>query len=287
MLRHYKQSNRRIYIMAKEFVPTVWSTRTKKHLDEALVFGNIVNTEYEGDIKNVGDTVKIGQVGAVTISDYTAGSLAAPEALTATTVSLVVDKAKAFNFSVDDIESHQSIINMVDAGVQRAAYGLALAVDTDIAAEVENAGIKVDSSATPAQLTVANMYDSIVDLAVKLDEANVSPVNRFLVLPSAAFGLLAKDARFTRSDSTLANGFEGKVAGFDLYKSNNVKKAGTKFSVLGGSTDAIAYVGQISKMEQYRPEGGFSDAVKGLCVYGIKTIQPNALVKWVVEFPAA
>lgn len=65
------------------FIPAIWSARLLAHLDNAHVATRFVNRDYEGEIKNAGDTVKINQVGAVTIKDYTKNTdIDDPEALT-------------------------------------------------------------------------------------------------------------------------------------------------------------------------------------------------------------
>jgi hypothetical protein len=40
---------------------------------------------------------------------------------------------------------------------------------------------------------------------------------------------------------------------------------------------AIAFASQIQNVEAYRPEGLFSDAVKGLHVFGAKVVRPKEL----------
>lgn len=43
------------------FIPTIWSARLLAHLDKAHVYAKLVNRDYEGEIKNFGDKVKINQ----------------------------------------------------------------------------------------------------------------------------------------------------------------------------------------------------------------------------------
>ena len=57
----------------QNFIPTIWSARLLEHLDKRHVYLNLLNRDYEGEIKNFGDTVKINQIGEVTIKDYTKG----------------------------------------------------------------------------------------------------------------------------------------------------------------------------------------------------------------------
>ena len=90
------------------FIPKVWSARLLEHLDKAHVYGALVNRDYEGEIKRYGDTVHINQIGAVTIKNYTKNTdIDAPEALSNTDLSLVIDQAKYFNFQIDDIDKAQ------------------------------------------------------------------------------------------------------------------------------------------------------------------------------------
>ena len=41
--------------------------------------------------------------------------------------------------------------------------------------------------------------------------------------------------------------------------------------------DAVTFANQVTKVEAYRPEKGFRDGVKGLCLCGAKVIQPKAV----------
>jgi Asp-tRNA(Asn)/Glu-tRNA(Gln) amidotransferase A subunit family amidase len=47
-------------------------------------------------------------------------------------------------------------------------------------------------------------------------------------------------------------------------------------TVQAGVPGAIAFAEQIVKVEAYRPDDSFSDALKGLHVYGAKVIRPDA-----------
>ena len=47
------------------FIPTIWEARWLAHLDKELVYGNLANRDYEGDIKAAGNIVKINQIGDI------------------------------------------------------------------------------------------------------------------------------------------------------------------------------------------------------------------------------
>ena len=56
------------------FRPTIWSKNFIVNMEKALVYKNVVNTDYEGDIAGGARTVKINELGDVTINSYTEGS---------------------------------------------------------------------------------------------------------------------------------------------------------------------------------------------------------------------
>ena len=90
------------------FIPTIWSARLLRHLDKRHVYLNLLNRDYEGEIKNFGDTVKVNQIGNVTIKDYTKGEdIEAPEDLSGEQQELKIDQAKYFNFAVEDVDNAQ------------------------------------------------------------------------------------------------------------------------------------------------------------------------------------
>lgn len=264
----------------KNFIPALWSARLLANLQKNHVYANVVNRDYEGEIKSMGDRVKINSIGAVTIGDYTGADIAGAEELKGSTQELVIDKAKYFNFQVDDVDKAQSNPKLMDAGMTQAGFDLADAFDKEIAKSYLQAGLKMGNDTTPLELTKANVYDTIVDAGVALDEANASREGRFVVVPSFVHGLLLKSNAFVSANNDVAvNGFVGRVAGFDVYVSNNVPNtSGAKYKALAGTRQAISVAEQILEVEAYRPEARFSDAVKGLHVFGLKVVQPNALV---------
>ncbi len=263
------------------FIPTIWSARLNEGFKKALVYGNCVNTDYEGEIKGAGSTVKINSVGAVTIDNYDKSKgINKPQELDSSQSTLTIDQAKYFNFQVDDIDKAQANVDLLDAGIKEASYGLANVADQYIAnfyTEVK-AGNTIGDDTTPIVPTIANAYDYLIDLGVILDENSVSEIGRFVVVPSWFYGLLLKDPRFTKEIDIMRTGFVGNIDNMAVYKSNNVPNtSGEKYKIIAGQKSAISFAGQVDSVEAYRPESQFSDAVKGLQVYGAKCIKPEGI----------
>src|SRR5688572_31340497 len=94
----------------ENFIPEVWSARLLVNLYNTLVYGNprLINTDYEGESRNMGDTVRINSIGAVTVGDYTKNTdMAAPQTLSDAQTTLTITQQKYFNFQVDDIDKFQ------------------------------------------------------------------------------------------------------------------------------------------------------------------------------------
>ncbi|WP_337019953.1 P22 coat protein - protein 5 domain protein [Oceanobacillus massiliensis] len=264
----------------QNFIPQVWSAKLNESLKKSLVYGNVVNSDYEGDAK-VGNTVKINSIGAITIGDYdkTAGT-GDPQQLTGEQTTLLIDQQKFFNFQVDDVDATQSNVNLLQGAMTEAGYGLAERADAYIASLYTEVAAEntIGDDTTPIVPTKEDAYDHLVDLGVKLSEANVPKSDRFVVVPEFFYGLLQKDNRFVKDPQVLATGYIGNVNGMQVYTSNNVANTGgTNYKVMAGHRSAIAFAGQIDSVEAYRPEKAFSDAMKGLQVYGAKVIKPSAL----------
>ena len=277
------------------FIPELWSARLLYALEKAHVATNLVNRNYEGLIANQGDTVHINSIGAITVSDYTKNTdISDPAALTTTDQTLVIDQAKYFNFQVDDVDKAQAAGELVDTAMGRAAYALADAADAyllKLIAAGAATGNVVGAASGPIALTTTNVYENIVKLRTKLDKANVPNTGRTIVVPPEVYALLLMDDRFAKNTATagqdaLINGLVGRVAGFDVYMSNNVATGtGTDtgktayFEVTAQVQAATTYAEQIIKTEAYRLEKRFADGVKGLHVYGAKVTDGNQIAK--------
>nr|WP_288974964.1 phage capsid protein [uncultured Blautia sp.] len=269
------------------FIPTIWSARLLRHLDKKHVYANLLNRDYEGEIKNFGDTVKINQIGDVEIKDFTKNQdIEAPDDLSGKQLMLTIDQAKYFNFAVDDVDNAQTNPKLMDKAMQRAGYGMNDVTD-QFAANLLYVGVDaaniLGTDDSPIVPTADDAYDALVDLSTLLTEANVPMDGRWAVIPAWYHGMLLKDKRFVGNGTDynkaiLEGGEVGVAAGFRILLSNNVPNTtGTKYKIIAGTNEAGSYAEQILKTEAYRPEKRFSDAIKGLHVYGAKVLQPKCL----------
>lgn len=274
----------------KNFIPQIWSARLLAHLDKIHVYAGLVNRDYEGEIKQFGDTVKINQIGDITIKKYTGAAIDAPDDLTGEQDTLTIDQANYFNFAIKDEDNAQTNPKLMNEAMARAAYGLNDTVDSLLAGiMVAGAAGAIGSDESPFVPTKDDAYDLLVDLGTELTEKNVPLLGRWVVVPPFYHGLLQKDSRFVGNGTDvnmaiLQGGHIGAAAGFQIYVSNNVPNTdGAKYKILAGTNAGASFAEQITETEGYRPESNFSDAVKGLHLCGVKVLQKNALATLTVN----
>ncbi|MBC8140010.1 MAG: P22 coat protein - protein 5 domain protein [Armatimonadetes bacterium] len=269
------------------FIPAVWAGLLLANLNKSLVYGSLVNRDYEGEIARMGDSVKINSIGRVTVFDYVKNTnMADPETLNDSQQTLLINQSKAFNFQIDDIDAAQQNPKVMAEATAEGGYALADVNDRFIASLYTGAQAAnlIGSDASPTSIvTPADAYLFLVRLKVKLDEADIPQTGRWVVVPAWFHGLLLQDSRFVAvgsmaSDAVLRNGQVGMAAGFDISMSNNVPNtAQARYKIIAGYPGAISYAAQIVEVEGYRPEKRFADALKGLNVYGAKLVRPGGI----------
>jgi len=271
------------------FIGEVWGAQILESLQKSLVFGqaNVINRDYEGDIKGKGDTVRITAHGPISISNYdkTAG-LGDPEELDDASTTLEITQAKYFNFRIEDIDKAQMNVRLMESATRDAAYQLAEVADEYIAGIMAaQAGSAVGSDGSPKVFdgTTALPSEELLSMKVALDEANVPVMGRWVIMPPWVIKRLLEEEVITTpvwsgTEKVMLNGQVGRIYGFDVLMSNNVvNTTGTKYKVLAGTSRACTFADSVNETEAYRPDKFFADALRGLHCYGAKVIDPECL----------
>jgi hypothetical protein len=285
------------------FTPILWSSKLQQKLYGATVYGDIANTDYEGEISAKGDKVVIRTVPTLTIRDYVVGGGLTYEKPTSDSIELVVDKAKYFAFEVNNIEAYQSDLKLMDEFSTDGGEQMKMHIDTDLlgshyaqcadanagdAAGVKSGAFNMGKAGAPVLINKANIVDYIVDCGSILDEQNVPVEGRYIVLPAWMNGMLKKsDLRDASvmgdATSVIRNGLIGMVDRFKVYSSNHLSTvddvaAGKQATnVLFGHKKGITFASQMTSMETLSNPTDFGKLIRGLNVYGSSVIDPNAI----------
>ena len=280
------------------FIPEIWANELQMALEKALVFAQpgVINRDYEGQITQAGDTVRINQIGDITVKAYTKnGSIDAPETLTGAQQVLEITEADYFNFEVDDIDKAQQRPKVMQAAMARAAYKMRDEVDQFIAGMYTGAAPanQIGTTAAPKAPNntdgdANNVYRLVTLCRQALIKQNVQRGGWWMIVHPELYTVMLNDSRFSKADQSgttmgLRNGQVGNISGFTVMESNNVEYiengdgSHDVYKVMVGTSQAITFASQIMKVESFRPEDSFSDAVKGLHVYGGRVVRPECL----------
>jgi hypothetical protein len=267
---------------AANFISEVWSKKLQAKFYASTVLPQVSNTDYEGEITGQGNKVIIRTVPDVTVADYT-GTISYAD-LTTTKVELNIDKAKSYAFKVDDVVKAQGNFDYWNAAAQDAAESMRIAVETDVFTNIVTTFTPAVVDATST--TKTNILEKILNAGQTLDEGNVPETGRFIILSPQYVNLLKqsdlKDASLAGDGtSILRNGRVGMIDRFTVYMSNNLYKpaSGTdinKTHTIYGHPKAMSFASQFTNTETVRMETSFGDGVRGLKVYGYKTVVPTA-----------
>lgn len=284
------------------FIPEIWSGKLQVKFYKSTVLGEITNNDWEGEIKNQGDTVHIRSIPTITISSYEKGMNLSNQVPTSTPLELTIDYGKYFSVIVDDVDAVQADVKLMDIFTNDAGEQMKIAIDNDVLNNVAadaaaanqgaNAGaisgdIDLGTTGASVALDKNNILDAILSCGQVLDEQNVPEDGRWMVIPAWMSSMLKtsdlRQAYLTGdSESPLRNGKIGMIDRFTLYVSNNldvVDDGGTNsWHVLSGTRDAISFASQITNVETLRAQTTFGNIVRGLNVYGFKVVKPEALV---------
>jgi enhancing lycopene biosynthesis protein 2 len=271
------------------FIPEVWAGFVHKAKENSLVAARVSNRSYEGEIKQAGDRVKVNMFADPTIGNYTKYGTITPEQLTASQRELLIDQQKYFSFYVDDIDSAQANMGLIAEPLNRAGYKLADTADAYLLGLYAQAGMAQNTNDTPVDLVSTNVEEEVLALGELFNNAKLPFEGRFLIVAPWVITkmVLAGLTTKTSNDAMWANGFVDRILGFNVYMSQNVSKNSSSWdktrNIAGIANESFGFAEQIVKVEAYRPESSFSDAVKGLHVYGGKIMRPDSTCVWYAD----
>jgi hypothetical protein len=288
------------------FIPEIWSGKLIQNFYDATVLSAISNTDYEGEIRRMGDTVNIRTTPEITIKTYVKGQTLSVENPDKPKIQLPIDKGEYFACIEDDVDKVQSDINLMDTWSKDASERMKIKIDQRVLSDIlpgiaaANKGLTagrisgnfdLGTTGTPEAITSSTILAYIVDMGTVLDEANCPEGNRFIVLPAKAIGMLKKsdlkDASITGDGtSILRNGRVGMIDRFTVYMSHNLLTSGSgaskQFNVIAGHKMGFTFASQMTEMETIRSESTFGNIVRGLQVYGYQVVKPEALAHGVI-----
>jgi len=291
-------------VYSENYIPTpVFSKTFLARFYAASVAWDICNTDYEKEVKTMGETVTIRQFPDVTVRNYTKGMTLVPESPNADPITFAVDKGKYFDITVDDVDELQSgnimgknffvtgneqMKNSIDTDILQGIYASADTYNCGTTAGYKTQAIDLGTTGAPEPISKSNIADYIAYCSIVLDERDVpDDGNRFIVLPSSAKGILLmsdlNNASMTGDGKSIY--LNGKIndnyCGFKVYVSNNLKTVaettGTSYYIPFGHKMSLAMATQLTKTRIIENDparlGTYYQAFQ---IYGYKVVKDTA-----------
>lgn len=259
------------------FKPVIWSKYIEHELKKFTVFKEDCDYKFEGEVGK-GKTVKILGVGKPTIGNYTGTKINDPEAVPDSSVTLEINQAKYFNFMVDDVDKAQAQEGLMNALMEEATRALAYEEDKFIGAQLaKTAGGKSASAAIATEEDAVKAVDAAFEY---LWSQGVSNKDKVVIYVTPWFYNLFKNrlvALKTDNDDLIAKGVVGMYNNAKVKMSSFIHNDGTDDCMIVKTSKGYAFCNGINETEAYRPEGFFSDAVKGLDTFGGKAVRPKEI----------
>lgn len=240
------------------FIPQLWSNKLNAKFYANTMMTEIANTDWEGEIKNQGDTIRIRTAPSITINDYAgAGTTLSSEVPTPIYQDMQINKGKYFSVQVNDVLAHQADMDLMNMFTDDAAKQLKIEIENECffqwfvteGAASANAGASAGAKSgaynlgtdtTPVdQSTPANVLNTILAMSAALDEQNVPESDRWLIMTPRDRNLLMQtdiaQAYFTGDQSSIVRtGKIGQLDRFTVYVSNLLPKGAAGKALVNG-----------------------------------------------------
>ena len=263
------------------FIQTIWSKSILDDLETKCKLVDNCLRRYEGDVDHA-RTVKILGVGEPTVSVYDGKTPLNYEDMADKGQELTIDQQRAFHFLVDDVDQAQSVPGLREEYQRKAVHKLAVERDSYVASLIKSA----PNATTAEALSQEAVKEAIDEAIVALRERDFDEDGVIEITP-AVYNVF-KNCLITLSTNNpeyIKKGIVGMYDGFKVIMSNNMAKDSTYAYCDIRGEKAIAFAGQINKVEALRHQGLFKDIVRGLDTFGAKVIDEARIQ--VIKVPVA
>ena len=276
----------------RNFVPIAEAKKIQQELDRQMVFLENCNREFEGDVRDFGDTVKILNAGKPTIYQHNDGKLHShsSEDLEGSAFFLPIRQIAQAHFGIGDIDKQISRGNLYDIYLEETKTGFGDVMDKFIAGLATKDNVEKYIPATA--VSASNVLDYIDYCKVWLEENDVKPSTEISLVASPKFCDLVRKAYISKgidkATEHLQNGEVTRYNNMIIKQSNNVYTAtesGTDYEYIQVKTNkAIAFVKPLLKLEPYRNHPAHRDDLAAYVYYDGDVVRPKEIIVLKVKY---
>lgn len=260
-------------------IDEVWAKEILLNRRKRLVMEQIVNHDYEGQIKNHGDTVHIISLPDMVAQDIIPGTEMTVTPLSPTEQLLVIDQYKGVPAEIQDMLMKQSTYELRRPFTEKIGRALADAIDQFLITKALTDYLPANKITAVAALNKA----ALVAAHAKLDALDVPTEGRSLVINGVGKADLRLDSDMTwgerqGSGDIAGAGYAGTIYDTPVYVTNTVPKIDTNanWGFLLIHRDALTCAVQIEpETETERRALSKSTIIVGSTLFGGKVVRPD------------
>lgn len=276
----------------KNFIPIAESAKIQKELDRQMVFLENCNREFEGDVREFGDAVKILNAGKPTIYTHNDGAIHshASEDLQGSSFILPIKQVAQAHFGVGDIDRQIMMGNLYQVYLEETKTGFGDVMDKYIAEMAKKDNVEKYAPATA--VSASNVLDYIDYCKVWLEKNDVKPSTEISLVGSPTFCDLVRKAYIAKgidkATEHLQNGEITRYNNIIIKQSNNVyttNESGTDYEYIQVKTNkAIAFVKPLLKLEPYRNHAMHRDDLAAFVYFDGDVVRPKEIITLKVKY---
>lgn len=208
-------------------IPTIVAAEALGYLKNNTVLARLVARDWDNEVAQYGQTIKIGYPGSLSANDKAAETAITLQNPAASEYTVTLNKHKEISFIIDDLGRFVARPDWFTTYMEAAVSVLAEAIDGDIAALYSGFSQTIDASGglAEANFRLAQKY---------LNSAKAPQRQRYAVLHEDAIYEATGIERIVNRDyaeslgSLAAENLVGKFAGFEIFMDQGIKTATTQ-----------------------------------------------------------
>ena len=212
-----------------------YSALTLAKLRKTSIFVNLFNTRYEGTPTAGAVKIPVRDT-EVEVGDYDVVSGGTLKTSATTYKTLPIDQDKYVNELIDGYEAAAVPDSLVADRLDSAGYSMGITLDSELINALASEGTVQENTTA---LTKSTIYEQIVDALVPLKNMGLNINEMWLVVTNKTYALLLKSPEFIRAsqlgDTVVKNGVVGRIAGLDVYETNNLALESDIEYIIGNS----------------------------------------------------
>lgn len=248
-------------------------------------FMRFANYEFEGILRQAGDTISVPVSPKITLTDVSSsnsGDIKATSCAditasdrTITHSDLVINKLHQYREKFSDLEDIQTLYSISGERMKDLLEGIDTAVETSIITMLDAYFTAHSSQVTTiASMSTSTVAKDIMGLRTALSKKDVPMDNRILVVSPDVSAVICQAGILSGTEvaaDAVVEGWLGKFAGFSIFESNLI----TSTNVYAFRAKAYNYVRQLVKAKVTEAEAGMYYNILGQVAHGGKIFDQN------------